>query len=81
MDDSMNLYLVYNRDHYGNRVVVRLMDGGARKFCWNLTLEQAELVLKRLLEPQSKPHGQMHEKLSYPRGTLAEFLAAQQLLY
>ncbi len=74
-------YLVFNRDLYGNRVVARLKNGGSLKFCWNLTEEQADLVIQRLLEPQTKEHGQTPDKLSYPKGMLGECLATQKLKY
>ena len=53
----------------------------AARSCGNLTAEQADLVIKRLLDPQTKTHNQMHEKLGYPAGKLAEFLDAEDLLY
>lgn len=60
-----NCWLAYRRDHHGNRVLLRKSDGISP--AWDLTEAQADRVIERLKERQSKPHGQEYIKISYPR--------------
>jgi hypothetical protein len=70
-------WLAVRRDHDGNLVLLRMPDG--RSPAWELLEAEADDILAYVQRDHRKVHGQSYWKLSYPPGTLRDFLKANNI--
>jgi hypothetical protein len=70
-------WLVVRRDHYGNLDLLRMPDG--ERPAWELSEALADDVLTYEQRDHRKVHGQSYWKLSYPLGSLGDFLKANNI--
>jgi hypothetical protein len=74
---TQTVWLVCRSDLNSNLDIVKREDG--RTPAWNLTEEDADELIAYLQRNHRKQHGQTYDKMSYPKGTLWDFVNEKQL--